>query len=59
MKRTLAVLLGFLLPGAATVPTALAQEEEGGWPREINTSAGRAQASEDRQQLVPFQLVAP
>ena len=41
MKRSLAVLLVFLLAGAATAPAVFAQEEEEGWPRALETTVAR------------------
>ena len=41
MKRTLAVVLGVVLGVAAAGPMSFAQEEEEGWPRELETTVGR------------------
>ncbi len=41
MKRTLAGVVGLLLASAALTPPSLAQEEEGDWPREIETGGHR------------------
>jgi hypothetical protein len=41
MKRTVAVLLGLLLASAATGTVSLAQEEEGGWPRQVDANGHR------------------
>ena len=41
MKRTVAVLLGLLLASAATGTVSVAQEDEGGWPREIEAGGHR------------------